>query len=182
MTVTDWVLAAALILAVLYGWRLGTINVIAKIGALLLAYRAARAWSGLVALYVSGLLPGLTANEAAAENEKLTAFLSLFIETDSLASRLLELACFVIIFVIVCWVVKKIAYALTGLFGRGLLGQINRALGACCAGILLLALVLILADIIFPAAEAMGLPSAPADFLADSALFMPLLREVQGLF
>lgn len=45
ITVADLVLAALLILAILYGWRWGTINVVAKVGSLVLAYYAARAFS-----------------------------------------------------------------------------------------------------------------------------------------
>lgn len=180
MTVTDWVLAGLLIVAIFSGWRLGTINVIAKIGALILAYKAARVFSAPLAAYVMELLPGLSSSQPGEGSEKLDAFLSLFVSTDGLANRVATVVAFIVVFIIVCWLVKKIAYALTGMFGRGLLGQINRALGACCAAVIVAALILICADIIFPSLISLGLPQAVGDFMEDSQLLLPWLRMARA--
>ena len=180
MTIADLVLLAFLVIAVLYGWRVGTINVVAKIGAVILAYNAGRTFSSTIAIWLIKLLPGLQGKGES--NEKLSAFLSLFIETDTLANRLVEIITFVIIFVVVCWVVKRIAYALTSLFGRGLLGKINHVLGAICGLLIMLAIILISTDIIFPAIADMGIGNGPRDFLNRSNFLLPFIKNFRGMF
>ena len=179
MTISDWVLAGFVILMIWYGWRQGTINVIAKVGALVLAYWAARRFAWIVADYLVRMLPVLSGKPGG--NQKLDAFLSLFITTDGLASRIVELVVFVIIFVLVSWLVRRIAYALTGLFGRGLLGSINHALGAVVGFVLAVALILLLSDIVFPAFDRMGIGRQPLDFMHDSKLVLPWIRDLQRL-
>lgn len=179
MTVSDWVLAGFIILTVWYSWRQGTINIIAKIGALFLAYGAARRYSWVIADYLVGAIPALSGSGGG--NEKLNAFLSLFLSTEGMASRLVELVVFVVIFVVVCWLVKRIAYALTGLFGRGLLGSVNHALGGVAGFLLALALIVLLTDIVFPAFIGMGLGGQPLDFMEDSRLVLPAVRYLQAL-
>ena len=80
ITVADLVLAALLILAILYGWRWGTINVVAKVGSLVLAYYAARAFSALIATSLVDALPPFggtaEAGEAASGGDQLLSFLS----------------------------------------------------------------------------------------------------------
>jgi len=182
MTVTDWVLTAALLFAVCGGWRWGTINVIARIGSLILAYQTARVFAVPAASYAAGLLPGLTGLGRQEGGGTLSTVLTLLVDPESAGNRFLEIVAFIIIFVIVCWLVRRIANALTGLFGRGLLGQINRALGAFCAFILMAAFILILNDIVLPVLAVLGLPSQPLDFLADSAWVLPALKELQAVF
>lgn len=181
MTVTDWVLGGFLLLSLLYGWRQGTINVVGRVGAIILAYAAARRYSASLALYVVERLPSL-AGGSGESSEQLTAFLSLFINTDSIVNRLVEILLFIVIFVVVCWLVRQVAYALTGIFGRGLLGSINKSLGAALALVLALLIVLILADIVFPAVANMGISEAPLAAMADSQVLMPLIRDLQYLF
>lgn len=66
------------------------------------------------------LLAGLPeAGEAASGGDQLLSFLSLFIDTSSAANWLLEIVVFIIIFIVVNWAVRKIAYAVTSIFGRG---------------------------------------------------------------
>lgn len=183
MTVSDWVLGAALLFALIGGWRWGTINVIAKIGALILAYQSARAFAAPVTLYLAQLLPGLTgARQAGGEAGKFSALLALIFDTGSGGNRLLEIIVFIVIFVVVCWLVRRIAAALTSLFGRGLLGKINQALGAACALILMSALILILNDIVLPSLVILGLPDSAPAFMADSQLILPALKELQAVF
>ena len=103
--IVDLVLFVILILAIIYGWRQGTINVVAKVGALVLAYNAARAFSSIIATNLVTILPSLgqanNAETTAAGGKQLLAFLSLFIDTTGIANRLLEIIVFIIIFVVV---------------------------------------------------------------------------------
>ena len=176
MNISDWVLAAALLLAILSGWRLGTINVAARIGAVILAYYVAREFTAAAAAALVQAMPNLS--NSLGESEKLLAVLSLFIKTDGLGNRLIEIVLFIIIFAAVCWLVRRIAYAMTGLFGRGLLGTVNRALGAALALALVLAVIILLADIALPALMNMGLGAAPLEFINSSLVVMPLLRSL----
>lgn len=180
MNITDWVLAGAILLAALSGWRWGTINVVAKIGAVVLGYYLARQYAGVAAASLAAALPGLS--NGIEGNEKLLAFFSLFVRTDGLGNRLIEILVFIVIFVIVCWLVKRIAYAMTGLFGRGLLGTVNRALGAVLSFAIMLAVIIILDDIVFPAMSGMGLGDAPLAFMDSSLIVMPALRSLLALF
>lgn len=181
MAISDWVLLAVMVLAAWYGWRLGTINVVAKIGAYILGYRLARTFSSLLASYILEVFPQATAKPG---GEKANAFFSLFFSGGGggAAHRLLEIVAFVIIFTLVCWMVRKIAYALTGVFSRGLLGQLNRALGALAAFLLGLAIIIIVADVVMPALERMGMGPGARHFFDSSLVVMPLLRNFQQVF
>ena len=179
MTTCDWILAAGLALAFFTGWRWGTINVVAKIGALILGYYAARTYASPLADYAVQALPGLTATGES--SEKLISFLSLFINTDGIANRLIQLVLFLLIFIVVSWVIKRIAYALTGIFSRGLLGKINRFFGAILSFALGLLLILILTDIVFPALAGMGLGNDALVFMESSQKVLPLIRDLQYL-
>ena len=53
MVTCDWVLAAFLVLAVFYGWRQGTVNVLGKIGAIIIAYLAARRYSTVLTVFLA---------------------------------------------------------------------------------------------------------------------------------
>lgn len=185
ITVADLVLAALLILAILYGWRWGTINVVAKVGSLVLAYYAARAFSALIATSLVDALPPFggtaEAGEAASGGDQLLSFLSLFIDTSSAANWLLEIVVFIIIFIVVNWAVRKIAYAVTSIFGRGLLGKLNSALGAFIALVLMIALIIIVTDIFLPACIDMGFGESVANFLATSTVLLPFMEYLAAL-
>lgn len=185
ISIADLVLAALLILAILYGWRWGTINVVAKIGSLVLAYHAARAFSALIATSLVDALPplGSTAEpgQAASGGDQLLSFLSFFIDTSKAANVVLEIIVFIIIFVVVNWAVRKIAYALTSIFGRGLLGKLNSALGAFVAVVLMIALIIIFTDIILPACIDMGFGESVANFLAKSTVLLPFMEYLAAL-
>ena len=64
INLADITLAALLILALIYGWRRGTINVVAKIGAWVIGYQAARTFSPVIAAYIVKVLPSLAAPAA----------------------------------------------------------------------------------------------------------------------
>ncbi|MDO4581424.1 MAG: CvpA family protein [Bacillota bacterium] len=187
MTASDWILAGIALLGILWGWRWGTINVVAKIGALILAYRAARLFSTPVAAYIVAALrqPELPQQaQAAAEqgqtlSDTLRGLLFIFGDSTELLTGVVEIVVFIVIFVVVNWLVKRIAYALTSIFSRGLLGSINRALGACVAVVITLALMIIFDDILLPAMLAMGFGGQAAAFMDNSQVVMPLLDSLK---
>lgn len=181
MAISDWVLLAVIVLSVCYGWRLGTINVVAKIGAYILGYRFARTFSPMLAAYILEAFPQAASKPG---GEKVDAFFSLFFSGSGggAVQRLLEIVAFVVIFTVVCWVIRKIAYALTGVFSRGLLGRLNRALGALAAFLIGLALIAIAADVVVPALERMGMGPGLGKFFDRSFVVMPLLRNFQQVF
>ncbi len=178
ITLADIVIAALLVLALIYGWRRGTINVIAQVGSLVLAYQAARLFSAKIAAYLVTLLPSLASSGKG--SGFLQGFLSLFIDTTGMANRLLEIVLYIAIFVVVNWLVRKVAHMLTGVFGHGLLGKLNRAIGAFVALLLMLAIILILVDIILPACVKMGFGGSLLAFFRSSALLLPLLSVFSG--
>lgn len=182
MLMSDIILFAVLVLAAYYGWRMGTINVVAKVGAYVLGYRLARYLSPFVAAYATQAFPQLAAISVSPE---MDAFFSLFFGSGAaggFVNRLLEMVAFVVVFTIVCWLVRKAAYALTGIFRRGLLGSLNRALGAFISLLIGFALIVILCDVILPALTGMGMSNAASDFFNESKIVMPLLREIQSVF
>lgn len=182
--VADIVLAGLLILAVLYGWRWGTINVVAKVGALVLAYNVARAYSASVAAQLVHIIPALGSQlDATAEEggQQVLALLSLFMDTTGITSRLLTMAVFIVIFVVINWAVRRIAYTLTGIFGRGLLGKINRALGAFIALALMVAIIIIFDHVLLPACIGLGFGTKIEAFIDGSKVIMPLIQNLPSL-
>ncbi|MDO4732725.1 MAG: CvpA family protein [Bacillota bacterium] len=180
ITVSDLILLGFLLLGAFYGWRLGTINVIAKIGAYVLGYQAARYASPFVASYIAELFPGI---KETIDKPALDAFFSLFFNSDSgsIATRLLEVVSFVVVFTVVCWLVRRLAYAMTGAFGRGLLGSLNRALGAVASALICVVLIVVLTDVVLPALVGMGMGKAPLEFFEKSQIVVPALRNLQDL-
>lgn len=182
INIVDIVLIGILLLAIMYGWRWGTINVVARVGALVLAYQTARAYSSFITAYLVDILPFLSASaseEGTADGgQQLFAFLSFFIDTESITNKLLNMIVFIVIFVVVNWAIRKIAYTLTGIFGRGLLGKINRVLGAFISLVLMVVIITILNDIVLPACINMGFGTKVVEFLHSSGLIMPLIKEL----
>lgn len=185
INIVDLVIIGVMLLAIMYGWRWGTINVVARIGALVIAYQAARAYSSVITAGLVNILPSLSASageDSAAEGgQQLLAFLSLFLNTEGLTNKLLSMIVFMVIFVVVNWVIRKIAYTLTGIFGRGLLGKINRALGALISLVLMAAMIIIFNDIVLPACIDMGFGLKIEEFLQRSDLIMPLLMDLPSM-
>lgn len=170
----DMLLIGFLLLALLWGWHLGTIRVLAGLGAIIVAYQLARLYSAAWAAQLTDMLPHL---DAGSKEGQLMALLSLLLNTDALANRLVQIILFIVIFVVAHWLIRKLAHLLTGLFGRGLLGAINRAVGAFLAGLLAAALLLIIHAIVLPSTANLGLEySAIAlHYLNKSSFMLPLL-------
>ena len=184
INIADIIIAILLILALLYGWRKGTVNVLAQAGSLILAYQAARACSAKIAAYLVNVLPPFNGTAAAGADEgsrQALALLSLFLDTSTVANRLLEALLYIAIFIFVRWLVRKAARMLTGVFGRGLLGKLNKAIGAFAALVLMIALIVITVNIILPACVKMGFGHSWLMFFRRSALLMPILNGLSLL-
>lgn len=179
MLTIDWVLLVILVLAILAGYRLGTIRVVAGVGSLVLGYQVARSYSAPVAEYLTTKLPVFSPSSGAGE---ALGFISMFIDTTSAANRVLQIVAFVAIFIIVSWILRKIAALLTSIFGHSLLGAINSGVGAVLMLILMGLLLLIFADNILPALVEMGLSNQLLQQFDSSQAVMPLIRYAASIF
>ena len=174
----DILLFIILCLALFLGWRSGTINVLASLGSIVLAYRLGRLFSAPLAQKLTEMLPVLSPSHG---NGTVTNLLSLFIDTTTAANFLVQLICFIIIFIVVRWLVRKLARVLTGAFGGGLLGKINKAIGAVLALLLCAVVIVIFTDIILPAFARMGFGTAALAFLRQSRYVLPFFQSLQAL-
>ena len=174
-TLSDLVLTAFLIWSLVAGWRAGTIKVLSRFAAIFIAYGVARAFSGWLAWLLQSLLPEPSPGTLA--GEKLLTLLFLFCDVEGLVARLLGTVAFVIIFLVTLWLVRRLARALTGAFGHGLLGRLNQLLGAVLSLAIALAVILILNDIFFPVLAQMGI-AGPQSFLDSSKLVLPALGRL----
>jgi len=180
INIADIVLAAMLLLAVLYGWRSGTINVIAKVGSLVLAYQMARSLSAKIAVHLADIIP--PASDGGEAADKALHFLSLFIDTTGAVNRIVEIIIFIIIFILVNWLVRKLARMLTELFGKGVLAKINKGIGAFLALLFMLIIIVVLAEVILPACVGMGFGDSVLAFFRSSDILLPFIEDLAGLF
>ena len=178
----DLLLLAILTFSVVYGWHWGTINVVAKVGAIVLAYHLARTFSTIIASFILEQFSGSGGNVVGEDSQDVWAFLSLFFDTNQVTNGIVGVIVFIIIFILVNWVVRKIAYGLTSIFGKGVLSKINRAIGAFLALILMAVILLIVENIIIPTFLDMGFGSQIEEFFLRSQLIMPFLRDLPQLF
>ena len=178
MTICDWILTAIIVFAVWSGWRQGIINVIGHVASVFIAYIVARSWSDDIVAYFSS--PDMSAGLES--NQQLVAFLSLFINTDTLANRLLTMLAFIVLFVVTRWLIKKLSYMISSFFSHGLLRSLNRTFGAVLSFLLVLVLILILSDVVLPALVNMGFGSEPLNFIYSSKVVLPVVKYIQYLF
>ena len=174
-SVSDLVLAAFIVLSLIGGWRAGTVRVLSRFAAVFIAYGVARYCSGWLAWLLQGVLPKIApATEA---GEKLLQLLYLFCDVDGLIARLLGLVAFIVVFIAAFWLVKKLANAVSGAFGHGLLGRLNQLLGALLSLAIACAAILLLNDIFFPVFAQMG-AEGPKAFMENSRFVVPALHRL----
>lgn len=178
-TVSDLVLAAFIVLSLIGGWRAGTIRVLSRFAAVFIAYGAARYCSGWLAWLLQSMLPKFT--PATDAGEKLLQLLYLFCDVDGMIARLLGLAAFIVVFLVSLWLVKRLANAVSGTFGHGLLGRLNQLLGALLALAVACAAILLLNDIFFPVFAQIG-AEGPQAFMDGSRFVVPGLHRLLLLF
>ena len=172
---SDLVLAAFLVLAVIGGWRAGTIKVLSRFAAIFIAYAVARSCSGWLAWLLQGWLPQFTpATEA---GEKLLLLLYLFCDVEGLIARLLGFVAFIAVFLLTLWLVKRLANALSSMFDHGLLGRLNQLLGAVLSLAIACVVLILLNDVFFPVFAQLGF-TGPQSFLDSSQLVLPAIYRL----
>jgi len=143
----DLIMIIMLALIIFLGWRRGALRVLANIGSLFVAFLLARFLSGHLAAFFSRLLPVF--DPAGGENQFLS-IIALFIDTNVLANYIIRSVLFVIVFVVVTWLIRKLASFLTSLINFGIFGIVNKALGAIFAGVITLFILFFLHSMALP--------------------------------
>ena len=177
MTLADLAIILYLAVALYIGWKVGTIRVVAGLGSWVVGYWVARKFSALFAAQLTKSLPFLNAG---GEGE-LSRFLSLFINTDAAANRLVQLIAFGILLVVVAYLIRKIAHLLDGVFRGTFLGVINSVLGAACSfaiGIMLFNMVFI---VFLPVFATNQVVVNILGFMAEARLMLPLLGDFENM-
>ncbi|MCL2496825.1 MAG: CvpA family protein [Clostridiales bacterium] len=180
----DLALIIVLAAIIFLGWRRGALRVLASVGSLFIAFFTARFFSGVFTTFFSRFLPDF--DSPGGENLVLSV-VSLFVDTNTLANRILYGILFVIIFAVVTWLVRKLASFLTTLINFGIFGIVNRALGAFFAGLITLVIFYFLHGIAMPVVANMGLEIGldygltVIEFFNRSKLIMPLVYALPRL-
>ncbi|MCL2816951.1 MAG: CvpA family protein [Clostridiales bacterium] len=175
----DLLLLAFLFAGFFIGWRKGTINVLGGIGAFILAYVAARNFSASIALAITERFPGLlTPSTDGSEGKNL---LSVFLDMEVVANRLIQILAFIIIFVVVVFVVKKLARLLSNALRKTLIGKLNSAIGAFLGVLITIFLMAIVIDMVLPIFDKTSWGEAALTFLAGSKFMLPLIYSFVGV-
>ena len=170
LSVCDLILAAVLLLSLSGGWQAGTVNVLSRFASIFIAYAAARSCSGWLAWLLRDLLPGF--EPASDAGRQLLNLLYLFCDVDGMLARLVGLVAFVLVFIVVLRLVRRLAAGLTNAFGHGLLAHINKLLGASLSLVITAVALIIANDILFPVLAGLGV-TGPQSFLAGSRIVLP---------
>ena len=174
----DIVLLAIILIGVYAGWHKGTINVLGGIGAIVLGYILARNFSAGVAEAITEYIPALQPAEDPADVKNL---LSIFLDMDAIANRIVQILAFVVIFVVVHFAVKKLAKLLSGVFHGTLLGTINNAVGAFLCLIITVLLVVIAVDMVLPVFAKTSWGEAALTFVAGSRWMLNFIYACSGM-
>ena len=176
---SDLILALVILFGVVLGWRSGLINVLGRLGALVIGFIAARNFSADVAVAVTERIPSLAPTE---EGSSLQKLLSMFIDTEVIANRLVQILAFIIIFIVVSFVVRKVCQLISNVFSRSLLGTINRALGAFVGFVLITLVAGICVEIFLPVFAGTSWGAAAITFLSTSEYVLPFVNLLAGFF
>ncbi len=171
MVTADWVLLVILLLAFFIGWRVGTIRVIAGIGAIILGYQVARGFSSTLAVEVTKRIPSLLPSDSDA-----STLLSLFIDTTVITNHIVQIVIFVILFALVFWLVRWIAGVISKAFQGTFLGSLNSILGAFLC---LLAMIILINFTANPGFTKL-FPSVLA-YLLQSQVVLPFVYSLPSL-
>ncbi|MCL1817168.1 MAG: CvpA family protein [Clostridiales bacterium] len=173
----DLILLAVLLLALLWGWFRGGMRMLAGLGALIIAFQVARYYSALFAAPMVNLLP-----EPGGQST-LMNLITMFVDADVLATRLVQIVLFIIIFLLTRWLINKLASLMTGLFGGSAVGILNRVLGALlCGTVMAVAIYLIHSEVLAAIAELdLDIALAAQEFIERSHFILPLIYVVPRL-
>ena len=159
-----------LLIGFFIGWHKGTINVLGGIGAFILGYIAARNFSADVAVALTERFPAIAPKMESGDG---TSLLSLFLDMDAVANRLVQILAFIIIFVVVVFVVKKLARLLSNALRRTLIGKLNSAIGAFLGLLITIFLMAIVIDMALPIFANTSWGGSALTFLAGSKVVLP---------
>ncbi|MEG1500672.1 MAG: CvpA family protein [Clostridiales bacterium] len=174
MVLADFVLLALLVLSFYGGWRTGTIKVVAGIGSLILGYDLARKYSTDFAVYVTEAMPVLTPS---GQGNDFMDLLYVFIDTNAVANRIVQVLAFAIIFTVVVFLVKKFAHFFDGIFRGTFLGFINSFLGALCSLALFVLAFNIVMNYFFPVFNDNSLLAQAESFIRQSKMILPFISD-----
>lgn len=173
----DWILAVILLLGILIGWKTGAIKVVAGIGSLIIGYTIAREYSASIAAALSSYIPALTTDKS---NSVFTV-LSLLIDTNAVANRAVQVIVFIILFVVVVWVIRRLAGLLDKVFRGTLVGAVNGALGAFFCLVIFMILLNVFDTTVFPfLAKNNNSAQTALNYLEDSQVVMPFIQNTLG--
>ncbi len=178
MVGADWLLLGLLVLALFCGWRVGSIRVVAGCGSVIIGYQLAREFSAAFALRVTQSWPNLAPS---GQEGDLLQMLSLLIDTNTVANRLVQTAAFVVIFVVAVYLIRKLAHLLDGVFRGTILGVVNNALGAVCALAVFILGLQILLSYLFPVLDSNETVLAVERFLLQSQTVLPWISSGTSL-
>lgn len=179
MAIADWVLLAGSLLSILIGWNSGTIRILAGLGSLILGWQAARAFAYYLASWFSQLVGG--ASSATSEGGVWNS-IYLFLDGSSILDKIFYVIAFIIIFVLVVFIIRRIASALSRILKSTILGLLDRAVGAFF-GIFIFAIILnIICTMILPFLGDSGVFLDLKVFLNSSQYILPWLLAMTGYF
>ncbi len=177
---TDLILLLIIILFGLWGWHSGLIQVLSSFGAFIIAYQLGRHYSAQLAHQLTALIPGLSPSDS---SNQVLALISLIIDTNAAANRLVQIILFIIIFIVVNWLIRLLARALSGLLGGTILGRIDHAIGSLIALVVGIILIVIIDNIIFPSLINIGISALSPwhAYLRSSEIILPLIYDIPQL-
>ena len=176
---SDLALALTILFGIILGWRSGFINVLGRLGAIVIGFIAARNFSADVAVAITERVPSLA---PPADGSSLQNLLSMFINTEVIANRLVQILAFIIIFIVVSFVVRKVCQLISGVFSGSLLGTINRALGAFLGFIFFTLIAGICIEIFLPVFANTSWGASAMTFFAESKYVLPFVNSLAGFF
>lgn len=177
MNSIDLILIAIVLFSFLIGWKTGMIKVLASIGSLILGYQAARMFSSVLAEKITQAVPALTPTE---EKTSMLNYLSLIINTDTIANRIIQVISFIVIFILVCMVVRWLAGLLDRVFRGTFLGSVNGFFGAILSVVVLVLLINFAYVIVLPAFSNVGGLVSVLTYFEGSKMILPFLLGSGG--
>jgi hypothetical protein len=108
----------------------------------------------------------------------------MFVDADVLATRIVQVILFIVIFVLTRWLINKLAALVSGLFGGSVLGTLNRVFGALLSGVIMAVLIVFIYGVALTTIGEMGFDIAFAgqDFLERSRFVLPLIYAIPRMF
>ncbi|MCL1974894.1 MAG: CvpA family protein [Firmicutes bacterium] len=173
----DLILLGLLLLALLWGWFRGGVRMLAGLGALIIAFQVARYYSASWAAPMVNMLP-----EPGGQSTIIN-LITMFVDADVLAIRVVQVVLFVIIFILTRWLINKLASLLSGLIGGSILGVVNRVLGALLCGVIMALIVFYIHSELLAAIAELDLDIALAaqEFIERSHFVLPLIYVLPRL-